>query len=194
MSAQQNSSLQQAGLKTRIRALDTRYGVFSVVRFGIAAGIGFLIAEAITALGLFELYGRFTAPNDAYSSPGFLSIDVAALALGVAVSFFLNERITVDFDRTMNVGALHSLPARLLKFEGVNALGNLTLLMVQFILFWTLSLTPVVGNLVGAVVSYPVTYLVSMRFVWRRASREGPSQGNPGQHPLRRLSEPASSC
>ncbi|MDA4118039.1 MAG: hypothetical protein OK455_06820, partial [Thaumarchaeota archaeon] len=68
------------------------------------------------------------------------------------------------------------LPFRLLKFEGANAMGNATILGVQFALLVTLSVTPMIGNIVGAIVSYPVTYLVSMHFVWRHTS--GGSKGN----------------
>ena len=174
MKTQEDSPSKETGLKAMLLALDERYGLFKLTRFAIATGIGFLIAEVMIALGLFELYGRFTAPSNAYSSAVFLSIDVAALALGVAASFFLNERFTVDVGQIKKDGATNSLPARLLKFEGVNAMGNLTILVVQFILFWTVSLTPVIGNIVGAIVSYPVTYLISMHFVWGRAPGKTP--------------------
>lgn len=30
-----------------------------------------------------------------------------------------------------------------------------------------LAVNPVIGNVVGAIVAYPVTYLMSMRFVWK---------------------------
>lgn len=151
------------GLKGEIRKLDEKYHVLKVARFAAASGIGFLIAEGIITVGVLSLFGRLTAPSDAYASPLFLAVDVSALALGVCASFFLNERFTVDTGRA---GRSRSLPVRLLKFEGVNAMGNLTIIAVQFALLLTLSLSPVIGNIVGAIVSYPVTYLISMRFVW----------------------------
>jgi putative flippase GtrA len=163
-------------IRQKLIDLDERYGVFKLAKFAIASAIGFLLAEGILTLSVLRLYGKLSAPSDAYASPTFLAIDVAALALGVAASFFLNEQYTVHVQRTPNDGASNSLPFRLLKFEGVNAMGNVTILGVQLALLVTLSVTPVIGNIVGALVSYPVTYLVSMHFVWRRTS--GGSKGN----------------
>ncbi|MDA4118038.1 MAG: hypothetical protein OK455_06815, partial [Thaumarchaeota archaeon] len=85
--------------------MDERYGVFKFAKFAIASGIGFLLAEGILTLGVLRLYGKLSAPSDAYASPTFLAIDVAALALGVAASFFLNEHFTVHVERTPNDGA-----------------------------------------------------------------------------------------
>jgi putative flippase GtrA len=160
----------QSGIKKKITDLDKKYHVFKLAKFAIASGLGFLLAEGILTLGVLGLYGKFTAPGSAYSSPTFLSIDVAALALGVALSFFLNERFTVKVHKDHKHGGFHSRPARLLKFEGVNALGNLAIIVVQFALLLTLSVTPVIGNVVGAIVSYPITYLISMHFVWKPVS------------------------
>jgi hypothetical protein len=39
--------------------------------------------------------------------------------------------------------------------------------VIQFILLATVALSPVYGSVVGAILSYPVTYAVSMVFVWR---------------------------
>jgi putative flippase GtrA len=59
------------------------------------------------------------------------------------------------------------LAARVLRFEGVNAVGNAVVIVVQFALLAALSLSPLIGNVVGAIVSYPITYLISLRFVWK---------------------------
>ncbi len=160
-----------SGLRLKIISLDKKYGVFKLAKFAIAAGTGFLLAEGILTFGVFLLYGKLSAPSDAYSSPRFLALDVTALALGVALSFFLNEHYTVRAQRTRNGVGWSSPPIRLLKFEGVNAMGNLTIIAVQFALLLTLAITPVIGNAVGAIVSYPVTYLISMRFVWKPSAR-----------------------
>jgi len=158
---------QPRGVKAWVRAMDARYGAFKVAKFAMASGTGFVVAEGLLALGVYALYGRLTAPGDAYSSPVFVAMDVAALVTGVAVSFFLNERYTVDPERA---GGRRSLPVRLLAFEGVNGLGNMTIIVVQYVLLLALSLTPVLGNIVGATVSYPVTYLISMHYVWNPSS------------------------
>jgi putative flippase GtrA len=184
------------GIRKKLINLDKKYEIFKVAKFAIAAGTGFLLAEGILTLGILRLYGKLNAPGDAYSSPTFLAVDIAALALGVALSFFLNERFTVDVKQMHKDGGPNSLPARLLKFEGVNALGNAAILAVQFALLLTLSITPVIGNVVGAIVSYPITYLVSMHFVWKpavggRASKslthhqdQAPKRGGPLAPPV----------
>lgn len=155
------------GAKGWVYSLDKRYGIFKIIKFAAASGTGFVVAELLITLSVYEMFGRFTAPGDAYSHPAFVAADIAALVIGVAVSFFLNERYTVD---TKKVAAGRSLPIRLLGFEGVNGLGNLTILLVQYLLLQAFSLTPVIGNIVGAIVSYPVTYLISMHFVWKSSS------------------------
>jgi putative flippase GtrA len=152
------------GLRQKIIGLDKKYHVFKVAKFAIASGLGFLLAEGILTVGVLRIYGKLSAPLDAYSSPAFLAVDIAALGLGVALSFFLNERFTVHKQKGGDSG---SLAVRLLKFEGVNAMGNATIVGVQFALLLTLAVTPVLGNIVGAIVSYPITYLISMHFVWK---------------------------
>jgi putative flippase GtrA len=170
-SVAKSSPAERAGFRQKIVSLDERYGIFKLAKFAVATGTGFLIAEAILTLGLFSLYGQFSAPSNAYSSLTFLAVDIAALAIGVAVSFFLNERFTLrvsdDDDNSRHpAGASSRIHIRLLKFEAVNAMGNVTIMLVQLALLFMLSITPVVGNMIGAIVSYPVTYLVSMHFVW----------------------------
>ena len=167
-----------SGIRQKVLSLDKRYHVFKVAKFAVASGTGFLLAEGILTLGVLGLYGKPTAPTDAYSSGAYLAIDVAALALGVALSFFLNEHFTVHRHRTHEKAWLSGLPIRLLKFEGVNAMGNVAIIVVQAALLLTLSITPLIGNVVGAIVSYPITYLISMRFVWSTTAR-GPGGKSP---------------
>jgi len=155
------------GLRQKVVDLDKEYHIFKLAKFGIAAGAGFLLAEGILTLGVLLLYGRLAAPSKASSSPVLLAFEVGALALGVALSFFLNERFTVQYHKTREKEGSHGLPIRLLKFEGVNALGNAAILGVQFVLLAALAVNPVVGNVVGAIAAYPITYLMSMRFVWK---------------------------
>jgi hypothetical protein len=56
---------------------------------------------------------------------------------------------------------------RLCRYQLASLLGNVLIVGVQFALLATISLSPVFGSVVGAIVSYPLTYAVSMRFVWR---------------------------
>lgn len=45
-------------------------------------------------------------------------------------------------------------------------MGNVITVLVQLMLLAMISLSPVFGNIIGAIVSYPLTYIVSMHFVW----------------------------
>src|SRR5579863_7842658 len=120
-----------------MKNLDRRFEVFKLAKFAIAAGSGFLLAEAIITLSVLRLYGSLIAPHDAYSSPEFVMIDVSALTMGVALSFFLNERFTIR-DRQKLQNTSNNLPFRLLKFEGANAVGNGVIIAVQVLLLATL--------------------------------------------------------
>jgi putative flippase GtrA len=156
-----------SGARQWIIGLDKKYHIFKLAKFGIASVTGFLVAELLLTLGVQLLFGKLSPPSDAYSSPPFLALDVGVLAFGVFVAFLINERFTVKARPGGHNGVSSSRAARLLKFEGVNAMGNATVLGVQFALFAALSVAPVVGSVAGSIVAYPITYLISMRVVWK---------------------------
>jgi len=145
---------------------DKKYHI-KLAKFGIASVSGFIVAELLLTLGVLLLFGKLSAPSDAYSSPTFLALDVGVLAFGVFVAFLINERFTVKVQPGRQNGASTSRAARLLKFEGVNTMGDAAVIGVQFALFAALSIAPVVGNVSGSIVANPITYLISMRFVWK---------------------------
>ncbi len=151
----------------KAKRLDELYGIFRVARFGIAALVGFLVFEGMVVAGLYALYGRVDVPNGVSSSPALLGLDVLALVVGVSVSFALNERITVREARGEGRGTLLNTLARLARFQGVSALGNIVVIAVQLLLLATVGLTPAVGNVVGAIAGYPVSYFLSMKVVWK---------------------------
>jgi putative flippase GtrA len=149
----------------KLRELDRKYRVFRLAQFGIAGIVGFLVLEAILVVGLYTMYGSPNLPSDLASSPALLALDVFASVVGVVVGFFVNERTTVR-----SVGRRKGWKdtlVRLGKFEGVYALGSAITIAVQLALLAWLALSPAVGNVVGAVAAYPVSYVISMRFVWR---------------------------
>ncbi|HUK80514.1 MAG TPA: GtrA family protein [Nitrososphaerales archaeon] len=149
----------------KLKVLDRRYRIFRLAQFGLAGIVGFLVLEAILVVGLCATYGTPNLPSDFASSPALLALDVFASAVGVVVGFFVNEQTTV---RKVNrkKGWKDTL-ARLTKFEGVYALGSAITIAVQLALLAWLALSPALGNIVGAIVAYPVSYAMSMRFVWR---------------------------
>jgi putative flippase GtrA len=140
---------------------------FRIVRFAVASGTGFLIAEAIIVLGVIAFYHTTTVPGLSDSSPTILGLDALALVTGVTAAFLINERVTVrGLGEERRKGRANWL-VRLCKYQLVSLLGNVAIVGVQLALLATVSLSPVFGSIVGAVVSYPVTYVVSMLFVWR---------------------------
>ncbi len=129
--------------------------------------MGFLVAEAVIVAGLFVVFGDVQLPGDMYSSPALLALDVLALVVGVAASFILNERTTVRDVRDKRGGGARRTLVRLARFEWVSALGNAVVIVVQLGLLAWIGLSPAVGSIVGAVVGFPASYLISMRVVWR---------------------------
>lgn len=134
-----------------------------MVKFALASGIGFLIAEAILILGVLALYHTTKVPGITSSSLSILGLDALAFGVGVTAAFVINERVTV---RGQGRGRADWL-VRWGKYQLASLLGNVLIVVVQLALLATVSLSPVFGSVVGAVVSYPVTYAVSMYFVWR---------------------------
>jgi putative flippase GtrA len=150
-----------------VEKLNEKYGVFKAAEFGVAGAVGFLVAEGVTLLGVFAIYGKESVPSGISSSPVLLGLDVFAFVLGVTAGFFVNERTTVRKSLSRESKGTRGVLARLARFQGVYALGNAITIGVQLALLAELSLTPVLGNVVGALAAYPVSYYLSMRVVWK---------------------------
>jgi len=143
-----------------------KYGVLRAVKFGVAGIIGFAVAEAIIIVGLFLINGTLEAPSGYSSSPSLLAVDVVAFVIGVTVGFFVNERTTVK-DLPSRESGSAGTAVRLAKYQGVYVVGNAITIGTQLALLATFALSPAIGVLVGVVVDYPVSYAISMRFVWK---------------------------
>ena len=150
----------------RVRELAERYRVLRAAQFGVAGIVGFLTAEAIIVSGLFLVYGNVEEPGGLSASPALLAIDVVAFVVGVTVGFVVNERTTVRHVLSQNGAQRSGTLVRLAKYQGVYVLGNAITIGTQLALLAALALSPAIGVLVGAVVAYPVSYAISMRFVW----------------------------
>jgi len=134
-------------------------------RFAIANVLGFSVTELVLTVGLLLYYGRLALPHTSFSSPALLGLDVLALATGVSASFFINERITVYTADPSRARARNVL-SRYAKFQAVSWVGNAGIIIVQILLLAAIGLSPLVGTFVGAVVTYPLVYLMSIRVVW----------------------------
>jgi len=124
--------------------------------------IGFLALEGVLVAGLYALYRTTALPSGFASSPSLLALDIFASVIGVVVGFFVNEKTTV---RKMSLKK-GSMALRLVKFEGVYAVGSAITIGVQLALLGVFGLSPALGNIVGAIAAYPVSYAISMRVVW----------------------------
>jgi putative flippase GtrA len=161
-----------AGLEKRFGRLETRYGVVKTLRFAIAGAIGFVVTEVVLTIGLLVLFGRLSLPHASFSSPALLGLDVLSLVIGVSASFIVNERITVHVPKTAK-GEQASRFKRLLKFQAVSGIGNIGIVAVQLVLLATLELSPLLGTIAGALVTYPPVYYISIRYVWKAHRPEG---------------------
>lgn len=150
----------------KLRDLAERHHLVRAVEFGAAGIVGFLAAEAIIVAGLYAVYGNLQLPGGISSSPSLLAIDVVAFLVGVTVGFFVNERTTVKTAPIRERVGKNGLLRRLAKYQGVYILGNAITIGTQIALLAWFALSPALGVMAGAVVAYPVSYLISMRFVW----------------------------
>ena len=139
------------------------FAFLRAVKFAIATGLGFLIAEGILVLGVFALYRAIEVPGLS-SSPTILGLDALSLGVGSTAAFLINERVTVTkYDSRTTSSWL----VRWGKYQLAKLLGNILIVVIQLALLAAVSLSPIYGSIVGAILSYPVTYVVSMTFVWR---------------------------
>jgi putative flippase GtrA len=153
-------------LKDRITALDKKYGIFRAAKFGVAGAVGFGVLELILLIGVYGLYHNFNVPADSYSSVPLIELSILASVIGVSANFFINEAITVRNAPSRQHG-MSSLTVRYLKFQAVYALGNGITIGIELGLLKTIDLSPVLGGIIGAIVAFPISYFISMRFVWK---------------------------
>ncbi len=113
------------------------------------------------------IYGRLELPKDLATSPKLVGLDVFASAVGVVVGFFVNEKTTVGDMADLRGRGSRETAVRLLKFQGVYVVGTAITIGVQLALLAAIGLSPAVGNLVGAAVAFPPSYMISLRTVWR---------------------------
>jgi putative flippase GtrA len=164
----------------KLRRWKRKYSsLFRAGKFATGSAIGFLDTEIILTSGTYLLYGKLSAPQSAFSSPIFWALNVLAFFVGVSVAFFVNESLLIRNEgRRINYG-LSSILTRLAKFQISFLAGNVAMTAVQLLLLKEVSFPPVFGNIVGAIVSFPISYFFALHFVWqlngteinRRASR-----------------------
>jgi len=158
--------LTAVGVEKEVVKLETRYGAVKTFRFAISGAVGFGVTEIVLTIGLLIFYGKLSLPHASFASPALLGLDVLSLVIGVSASFLINERITVHVPKTVRSEEANRFK-RLLRFQGVSGVGNTGIILVQLVLLATLEVSPLLGTIIGAVVTYPIVYLISIKYVWK---------------------------
>lgn len=167
MRKQSSTSEPSTPSEREVASRANRFGILRIAEFAVASGVGFLIAEGILVSGVLFFYHSIKVPSVAFSSPSLLGLDALAFGVGATVAFIINERVTVRGQGEETRKGVAAWIARLCKYQLIALLGNILIVAVQLALLGTTSLSPVLGSVVGAVVTYPVAYVVSMRLVWK---------------------------
>jgi putative flippase GtrA len=154
-----------------------------VAKFAVASGLGFLVSEIVVTIGLIILYDKIEIPSIAFSSATLVELDALAFGLGATVAFAINDRVTVDGQGGDGRRLSGSPLVRWCKYQASSLLGNLAIIAVQLALLATTSLSPIFGSVVGALVSYPFTYLIAMHFVWGASPLRGVQRAPKKPHP-----------
>ncbi len=170
------------GLRNRLRRFQNRHPeTFRAAKLAAGSGVGFLDTEVTLIVGSFLLYGKPNAPSNASYSPIFLLLNIIAFLVGVSVAFFVSDSLILGENRERNYDLRRTL-ARLGKFQLIFLVGNLAMVAVELLLLKELFFPPVLGIIVGAIASFPLSYFFSMSFVWQssnnrlRAPRWAPAQ------------------
>lgn len=124
-------------------------------KFVVAGGSGFLSAEAILFIGLYIATIKY-----------LIEINIVAAILSVSLGFVINEYWT-SRNEGEHGGGFQGLTIRWIKFEFVYAFGNVVSILTQLFFVYTFGMSPLVGNIFGAIAALPVNYVISMILVWR---------------------------
>lgn len=125
------------------------------IKYSLSGFAGFLLLELITFVG-FSLYGRSL----------IIPVDIVAFISGVGVEFLINEHWTTR-NEGFHGGSYLGKIVRLLKFEVLNAFGNTIVIAVQYALLIFLNVHPLIGNIIGSGLAFPLNYYLQMKSVWR---------------------------
>jgi putative flippase GtrA len=155
------------GVRGRLRRFQNRYrGIFRAAKLAAGSGVGFLDTEIILIFGSFLLYGKPNAPSNAFYSPIFFLLNIVAFVVGVTVAFFVSDSLIMGENCERNHDLRRTL-ARLGRFQLIFLAGNLAMVAVEMLLLREFSLPPVLGMIVGAITSFPLSYFFSMSFVFQ---------------------------
>ena len=137
-----NSSQQSSSGWKKLFDQARKFGLFQVLKFAIATGIGFLVNEVILILGVIAIYHSTQVPGFENSSLIILGLDALALGIGDTVGFIINEHATVNGQGKQRRKGRVNWLVRWTKYQLATLLGNLMIFGVQLALFATVYFLP----------------------------------------------------
>lgn len=149
-----------------LEEVDRRYEILRVAKFGVATGAGFLVVEAILVVGMLLFYHTTQVPSVAFSSSTLLGLTALAFGVGATVAFLVNERVAFKNKSKKSRRARSSWLARWGRYQLAALFGNAVIVVIQLSLLATISLSPASGHIIGSIVTYPLSYVISSHFVW----------------------------
>ena len=123
------------------------------IKFSISGWIGFGFVELLTYL----LFHLLKLSNLISVSASFLT--------GVAIEYLINEFWTTR-EAGIHSGSYSGILRRMVKFEFINLGGTALSISIQYTLFLTFKLDPLIGNLIGSAASFPINYYLQMKKTW----------------------------
>ena len=123
------------------------------IKFSISGWIGFGFVELLTYL-LFHLL----------KLSDLISVSASFLT-GVAIEYLINEFWTTR-EAGIHSGSYSGILRRMVKFEFINLGGTAISISIQYVLFLTFKLDPLIGNLIGSAASFPINYYLQMKKTW----------------------------
>ena len=123
------------------------------VKFSISGWISFGFVELLTYL----LFHILKLSNLISVSASFLT--------GVAIEYLINEFWTTR-EAGIHSGSYSGILRRMVKFEFINLGGTALSISIQYVLFLTFKLDPLIGNLIGSAASFPINYYLQMKNTW----------------------------
>ena len=123
------------------------------IKFSISGWIGFGFVELLTYL----LFHLLKLSNLISVSASFLT--------GVAIEYLINEFWTTR-EAGIHSGSYTGILRRMVKFEFINLGGTAFSISIQYALFLTFKLDPLIGNLIGSAASFPINYYLQMKKTW----------------------------
>lgn len=123
------------------------------IKFSISGWVGFGFVELFTFI-FFHLLGL-----------GNLVSVTSSFLIGVAIEYVINEFWTTKGAEIHN-RSFKPLLGRLLKFEVINLGGTAFAIGVQYGFFVFLNLEPLIGNLIGSGIAFPINYYLQMKITW----------------------------